>query len=80
MKKQPHVPESYVEYRRRSAWIENSLARSDEDINAKFDWSSIRLFGPYLARYRLQVLLSIVLMLVYTGLNLANPYLIGVAI
>jgi ABC-type multidrug transport system fused ATPase/permease subunit len=80
MKKQPHVPESYVEYRRRSAWIENSLARSDEDINAKFDWSSIRLFGPYLARYRLQVLLSIVLMLIFTGLNLANPYLIGVAI
>jgi ABC-type multidrug transport system fused ATPase/permease subunit len=80
MKKQSHVPESYVEYRRRSAWIENSLARSDEDINAKFDWSSIRLFRPYLARYRLQVLLSIVLMLIYTGLNLANPYLIGVAI
>jgi ABC-type multidrug transport system fused ATPase/permease subunit len=80
MKKQSHVPESYVEYRLRSAWIENSLARSDEDINAKFDWSSIRLFRPYLARYRLQVLLSIVLMLIYTGLNLANPYLIGVAI
>jgi ABC-type multidrug transport system fused ATPase/permease subunit len=80
MKKQPHVPESYVEYRRRAAWIENSLARSDEDINAKFDWGSIRLFGPYLARYRLQVILSIVLMLIFTVLNLANPYLIGVAI
>jgi ATP-binding cassette subfamily B protein len=74
------VPESYVAYRRRNAWIENSLARSDEDINAKFDWSSVRLFGPYIARYRLQVSLSIVLMLLFTGLNLANPYLIGVAI
>jgi len=80
MKKQAHIPASYVEHRRRTAWIENSLARSDEDINAKFDWSSIRLFGPYLARYRVQVLLSIVLMLIFTGLNLANPYLIGVAI
>lgn len=80
MKKQAHVPASYVEHRRRTAWIENSLARSDEDINAKFDWSSIRLFGPYLARYRVQVLLSIVLMLIFTGLNLANPFLIGVAI
>ncbi len=57
-----------------------SLARSDEDINAKFDWSSVRLFGPYIARYRLQVALSIVLMVIFTGLNLANPYLIGVAI
>lgn len=80
MKKQAHVPESYVEHRRRTTWIENSLARSDEDINAKFDWGSIRLFGPYLARYRLQVILSIVLMLIFTGLNLANPFLIGVAI
>ncbi|MBA2392675.1 MAG: ABC transporter ATP-binding protein [Ktedonobacteraceae bacterium] len=80
MKKQAHVPESYVEHRRRATWIENSLARSDEDINAKFDWGSIRLFGPYLARYRLQVILSIVLMLIFTGLNLANPFLIGVAI
>ncbi len=80
MKMQSHVPESYIAYRRRAAWIENSLARSDEDINAKFDWSSIRLFGPYIARYRFQVLLSVVLMLIFTALNLANPYLIGVAI
>jgi len=74
------APESHVEYRRRTAWIENSLARSDEDINAKFDWGSVRLFGPYIARYRFQVALSIVLMVIFTGLNLANPYLIGVAI
>ena len=80
MKIKSSVPESYVAYRRRMAWIENSLARSDEDINAKFDWSSVRLFGPYIARYRFQVVLSIVLMLIFTGLNLANPYLIGVAI
>jgi ABC-type multidrug transport system fused ATPase/permease subunit len=80
MRMKASVPESYVAYRRRTAWIENSLARSDEDINAKFDWGSVRLFGPYIARYRLQVFLSIVLMLLFTGLNLANPYLIGVAI
>ncbi|MBV9709993.1 MAG: ABC transporter ATP-binding protein [Ktedonobacteraceae bacterium] len=80
MKIKSSVPESYVAYRRRMAWIENGLARSDEDINAKFDWSSVRLFGPYIARYRFQVVLSIVLMLIFTGLNLANPYLIGVAI
>jgi ABC-type multidrug transport system fused ATPase/permease subunit len=80
MKVKAVLPESYIAYRRRTAWIENSLAHSDEDINAKFDWGSIRLFGPYIARYRFQVALSILLMLIFTGLNLANPYLIGVAI
>jgi ATP-binding cassette subfamily B protein len=71
---------SYLEYRRKYAWHENSLATSDEDISGKFDWKQTRLFGPYIARYKLTVIASILLMLVYTGLNIANPYLIGVAI
>jgi ABC-type multidrug transport system fused ATPase/permease subunit len=71
---------SYVEQRQRTAWIENSLASSDEDINAAFDWKSTRIFMPYLKQYRVPAILSIVFMLAYTVLNLANPYLIGVAI
>ncbi len=71
---------SYVEQRRRATWIENSLASSDEDINAKFDWKSTRIFMPYLKQYRVPAILSVVFMLAYTVLNLANPYLIGAAI
>ncbi len=69
-----------AERRRRTVWVENSLASSDEDINTKFDWKSVRIFMPYLKQYRVPAILSVVLMLVYTVLNLANPYLIGVAI
>jgi ABC-type multidrug transport system fused ATPase/permease subunit len=61
-------------------WRENSLERSDENVSGKFDWYIIRKFGPYLARYRGWTLASVALMLLYTALNLANPYLIGVAI
>jgi ABC-type multidrug transport system fused ATPase/permease subunit len=71
---------SYLEYRRKYAWHENSLAASDENINGKFDWDQVRLFFPYIARYKLTILASILLMLVYTVLNIANPYLIGLAI
>ncbi len=71
---------SYAEYRRSHRWRENSLASDDEDIYGKFDWKLIRRFGPYLARYRAASLASVVLMLVYTGLNIAYPFLIGVAI
>jgi len=80
MKMNAEVPASYLAHRRRTAWVENSLASSDEDINAKFDWQSVRVFKPYIARFRVPAILSVVLMLVYTVLNLANPYLIGVAI
>ncbi len=73
-------PLSYAEYRRRHRWRENSLAIDDEDLYAKFDWQLIRRFGPYLRRYRLASLGSALLMLVYMGINVANPYLIGVAI
>ncbi|QBD83034.1 ABC transporter ATP-binding protein [Ktedonosporobacter rubrisoli] len=73
-------PDSYAAYRQRAVWQENRLASSDENISAKFDWRLVGLFRPYIARYRVPTLLSLVLMLVYTALNLANPYLIGVAI
>src|SRR5579885_1629228 len=71
---------SYAEYRRQHRWRENSLAHDDEDIYGRFDWKLIRRFGPYLARYRAASTASMTLMLVYTGLNIANPFLIGVAI
>jgi ABC-type multidrug transport system fused ATPase/permease subunit len=69
-----------AEKRRNSVWIENSLASSDEDLNASFNWKSVRIFTPYLKQYRVPALLSVVFMLLYTVLNLANPYLIGLAI
>jgi ATP-binding cassette subfamily B protein len=72
--------QSYVAYRQRNNWRENSLESEDENINGKFDWKLTRQFTPYLARYRSTIVISIVLMLLYTVFNLANPYLIGVAI
>src|SRR6266516_3172998 len=80
MKMNAEVPASYLAHRRRTAWVENSLASSDEDINAKFDWQSVRVFKPYIARFRVPAILSVALMLVYTVLNLANPYPTGGAI
>jgi ABC-type multidrug transport system fused ATPase/permease subunit len=71
---------SYAEYRRTHRWRENSLASDDEDVYAKFSWKLVKRFGPYLARYRAATLASITLMLIYTALNIANPFLIGVAI
>lgn len=70
----------YVEERRKHIWSENTLATSDEDEGASLDREHLRMFFPYVVRYKWQTLLSCVLMLIYTGLNLANPYLIGVAI
>lgn len=72
--------ESYASRRRSYSWRENSLASSDESEAKKFDWHLLADFGPYLGRYRLTTLASIALMLLYTAANLANPYLIGVAI
>ncbi|HLY29685.1 MAG TPA: ABC transporter ATP-binding protein [Ktedonobacterales bacterium] len=71
---------AYVQARRQNRWRENSLAMADEDITGSFDWKLTKRFLPYLARYRGSVWLSVILMLAYTALNLANPYLIGVAI
>ncbi len=70
----------YVESLRRKHWRENSLATADEDISGNFDWKLISRFGPYVRRYQGASWLSVILMLAYTGLNLANPFLIGVAI
>ncbi len=67
-------------HRRKSRLRENSLESSDENVTGKFSWHYIKQFGPYIARYRTATLTSLVLMLVYTFLNLVNPYLIGVAI
>lgn len=70
---------AYVEARRSSA--RSLLASFDEDEGASgFDWSLLRLFGPYIRPYRLASLASAVLMILYTATNLAIPYLIGVAI
>ncbi len=66
--------------RERKAWNENNLAAADEDTSKGFDWKLIRQFNPYFSQYRGVIVLSTILMLVYTALNLANPYLIGVAI
>src|SRR5215831_8760226 len=71
---------TYVASRRQNRWRENSLAIADEDLSGRFDWRLIGRFLPYLARYKTATWVSIALMLVYTGLNLANPFLIGVAI
>ena len=72
--------DDYMAHRRKSRLRENSLESSDENISGNFSWHYIKQFGPYIARYRAATLLSLVLMIVYTLLNLANPYLIGVAI
>ena len=80
MKTASTVKTSYVTHRQRRSWNENSLEGSDEDINSTFDIKLIRQFSPYLARYKKATLASVILMLLYTVFNLANPYLIGVAI
>ncbi|HVB73067.1 MAG TPA: ABC transporter ATP-binding protein [Ktedonobacteraceae bacterium] len=64
----------------RKRWRENSLESSDENVSGSFDWHIIKKFGPYIARYKGWTIASIALMLLYTLLSLANPFLIGVAI
>ena len=70
----------YSEYRRQHTWRENSLAFSDEDEHSGFEWKLVRMFFPYINRYKKPAIASLVLMLIYTALNLLNPYLIGLAI
>lgn len=65
---------------RRKHWIENSLESADEDLSGKFSWNIVKKFAPYLSGYHLWVTASLLLMLLYTALNLANPFLIGLAI
>jgi ATP-binding cassette subfamily B protein len=71
---------SYNEYRRQHTWRENSLAYSDEDESAGFEWKLVRMFFPYVRRYKEYAVASLLLMLLYTVLQLLNPYLIGLAI
>ena len=77
--KRPVEP-SVAAQRRKNRLRENSLESSDENISAKFDRSLLQRFGPYVAQQKRAALTSIVLMVVYTALNLANPFLIGLAI
>jgi ATP-binding cassette subfamily B protein len=65
---------------RRAIMRRNLLAHMDEDEVGRFDMHLVRGFGPYVRPYRLAAIASAVLMLLYTGANLANPYLIGLAI
>ncbi len=71
---------SYAANRLNHRWSENSLESSDESESGKFDWNLIKKFVPYLAHYKGWTFTSLALMLAYTVLNLANPFLIGVAI
>jgi ABC-type multidrug transport system fused ATPase/permease subunit len=64
----------------RRRWQENSLEMADEDLEGKFNWSTTAKFLPYIASYKGWTFASIALMLVYTGLNISNPFLIGLAI
>lgn len=64
----------------RDRWRENSLEIADENLEGKFSWSTIKKFFPYIAEYKKWTIASILLMLVYTALNLSNPFLIGLAI
>ncbi len=72
--------EAYARARLSHTWAENRLARADEDIEGNVTLGVVRRFRPYLARYRGTVVISMICMLLYTALNLANPLLIGIAI
>lgn len=72
--------DTYAEYRRKHTWIENSLAHSDEDEAMDFDWKLIGMFVPYVKRYKVSAIVSLVLMVAYTILNVINPLLISLAI
>ncbi|WP_126557087.1 ABC transporter ATP-binding protein [Dictyobacter kobayashii] len=80
MKAKEDKAASYASYKRSHTWIENSLAHSDEDEGLGFDWKLVSMFFPYIGKYKTPAIWSMVLMLVYTLLNLLNPLLIGIAI
>jgi ATP-binding cassette, subfamily B, multidrug efflux pump len=76
----PEPRDDYATRRRTNVWRENSLAATDEDLSGSIRWGIVQRFWPYLAEYKGTTFLSLLLMLTYTALNLANPYLIGLAI
>ncbi len=71
---------TYAARRQNHRWRENSLESADENTAGRFDWYIISKFLPYLGRYKVWTLSSVLLMLLYTACSLANPYLIGLAI
>lgn len=71
---------NYAQYRRNHVWLENSLASSDEEESGNLTIALMRRFVPYLAKYRGTLVVSMICMLLYTALNIANPFLIGLAI
>jgi ABC-type multidrug transport system fused ATPase/permease subunit len=71
---------SYTAFKSRTVWRENRLENADENESGTFSWYLTRRFAPYLARYRGTLLISIILMLLYTAFSLATPFLIGLAI
>ncbi|HEY7975395.1 MAG TPA: ABC transporter ATP-binding protein, partial [Ktedonobacterales bacterium] len=71
---------AYATARLHHTWRENSLARTDEDISGNMNWAVAKRFWPYLRRHRGVTFISLACMLLYTGLNVANPLLIGIAI
>jgi ABC-type multidrug transport system fused ATPase/permease subunit len=72
--------ENYADYRRHHLWRENSLAAADEEEKGEFSAALLRRFFPYLKRYGGKLLLSTLFMLIFTGLNVLNPFLIGLAV
>jgi len=77
--KKPVEP-SMTSHRRKNTLRENSLESFDENNSARFDSALLKRFTPYITRYKGPAFASLILMLVYTVLNLANPFLIGLAI
>jgi ABC-type multidrug transport system fused ATPase/permease subunit len=66
--------------RRRAPGRFNVLARMDEEETGQLTWDLVRGFAPYARPYGLAAGASCLLMLLFTAANLANPYLIGLAI
>ncbi len=66
--------------RRRAIGRYNLLAHLDEEESGRLSWSLVRNFGKYAMPYRAAAIGSALLMLLFTAANLANPYLIGLAI
>jgi ATP-binding cassette subfamily B protein len=68
-----------VRERPRNSLRQSDLAGLEGEYVGTFSWRLIGRFGPYLAPYRTLSLVSVALLLLYTGTNLAFPYLIGLA-
>jgi ABC-type multidrug transport system fused ATPase/permease subunit len=66
--------------RRRAPGRFNVLAHMDEEETGQLTWDLVRGFAPYARPYGLAAGASCLLMLLFTAANLANPYLIGLAI